>query len=58
MKDCKNCIWFDQCHEEEACEHYSPVDQEEEDKFFYPVYTTLVDNKEEKDSFYGESLPL
>lgn len=22
MRDCKNCIWFDQCGQEEPCEYY------------------------------------
>lgn len=31
IKNCKNCIWFDQCHEDEACDSYEPVSLEEQD---------------------------
>ena len=29
LKNCKNCIWFDQCHEDEACDNYEPASLEE-----------------------------
>ena len=28
-KRCKNCIWFDQCGIDVACEDYDPVSDEE-----------------------------
>ena len=31
MKKCKNCIWFDQCGQENACEDYTPVSEAEYD---------------------------
>ena len=30
-KKCENCIWFDQCHEDEACEYYDPASTEEQE---------------------------
>ncbi len=26
LHTCEGCIWFDQCAEEKACEHFSPAD--------------------------------
>lgn len=26
---CENCIWFDQCHENEICDNYTPASTEE-----------------------------
>jgi hypothetical protein len=31
MNKCKNCIWFDQCGQENACEDYTPVSEAEYD---------------------------
>lgn len=31
VNKCENCIWFDQCHEEEACDYYSPVSFDEQE---------------------------
>lgn len=30
-KKCENCIWFDQCHEDEACDSYEPASLEEQE---------------------------
>lgn len=29
-KDCRGCIWNDQCGGEKTCEYYDPWDKEEE----------------------------
>ena len=26
LHTCKECIWFDQCFDNEICEHFSPID--------------------------------
>lgn len=31
IKNCKNCIWFDQCYEDEACDSYEPMSIEEQE---------------------------
>lgn len=31
IKNCKNCIWFDQCHEDEVCDSYEPASLEEQE---------------------------
>ena len=31
-RKCKNCIWFDQCHEDEACDSYEPASLEEQEE--------------------------
>lgn len=28
---CENCIWFDQCHEDEVCDGYTPASFEEQE---------------------------
>ena len=38
IKDRKNCIWFDQCHEDEACESYDPVSFEEQEAMDIEAY--------------------
>ena len=30
-KKCENCIWFDKCHEGEACDNYEPSSLEEQE---------------------------
>ena len=30
-KKCESCIWYDKCHEEEACEYYEPTSTEEQE---------------------------
>lgn len=30
-KKCENCIWFDKCHEGEACDDYEPSSIEEQE---------------------------
>lgn len=29
MKKCENCFWFDQCDQEELCEDYCPLYDED-----------------------------
>lgn len=31
-RSCRNCIWFEQCHEDEACDCYDPVVLNEQDE--------------------------
>lgn len=31
IKNCKNCIWFDQCREDKACDSYEPASLEEQE---------------------------
>ena len=38
IKNCKNCIWFDQCHEDEACDSYEPASLEEQEAMDIEVY--------------------
>lgn len=28
---CKNCIWFEQCHEDEVCSDFEPLSLEEQE---------------------------
>lgn len=30
-RKCENCIWFDQCHEDEVCDSYEPTSLEEQE---------------------------
>ena len=30
-RQCENCIWFDQCHEDEACDCYEPASIDEQE---------------------------
>ena len=30
-KKCENCIWCDQCHEDEVCENYDPASIDEQE---------------------------
>lgn len=30
-RKCENCIWFNQCHEDEVCEDYFPASTEEQE---------------------------
>lgn len=32
VKKCIGCVWYDKCPEEEACEDYDPIDEEEMDE--------------------------
>lgn len=35
---CENCIWFDQCHENEACDNYEPASLEEQETIDTEAY--------------------
>ena len=37
-KNCKNCIWFDQCHEDEVCNSYEPASLEEQEAMEIEAY--------------------
>ena len=37
-KKCENCIWFDQCHEDEVCDSYEPVSLEEQEAMEIEAY--------------------
>lgn len=37
-KKCENCIWFDQCHEDEVCDDYTPASAEEEEAMEIKAY--------------------
>lgn len=37
-KKCENCIWFDQCHENEVCDSYEPASLEEQEAMDIEVY--------------------
>ena len=37
-KKCENCIWFDQCHEDEICDSYAPASLEEQEAMDIEVY--------------------
>lgn len=38
IKNCKNCIWFDQCHEDEVCDSYEPASLEEQEAMDIEAY--------------------
>lgn len=38
IKNCKNCIWFDQCHEDEVCDSYEPASLEEQEAMGIEAY--------------------
>lgn len=38
IKNCKNCIWFDQCHEDEVCDSYEPASLEEQETMDIETY--------------------
>lgn len=53
-KECKKCIWFDQCHESEVCEDYTPaLTEEEEDNVKAELYMEDLDERHE---LYREQL--
>ena len=37
-KKCENCIWFDQCHEDEVCDSYEPASLEEQEAMEFEAY--------------------
>lgn len=37
-RKCENCIWFDQCHEDEACDSYEPASFEEQEDMEIEAY--------------------
>lgn len=37
-KKCENCIWFDQCHEDEVCDSYEPASLEEQEAMDIEAY--------------------
>lgn len=37
-KKCENCIWFDQCHEDEVCDSYEPASLEEQEAMDIDAY--------------------
>lgn len=37
-RKCENCIWFDQCHEDEACDNYEPASLEEQEAIDIEAY--------------------
>ena len=37
-KKCENCIWFDQCHEDEVCDSYEPASFEEQEAMDIEAY--------------------
>lgn len=30
-RKCNDCYWSDQCHSDEKCEYFTPIDSEEDD---------------------------
>jgi hypothetical protein len=42
MKNCDNCIWGDQCHQETPCEWFSPLSEEGEDELAEDEYAIDV----------------
>lgn len=37
-RKCKNCIWFDQCHEDEVCDDFEPASLEEQEAMSIEEY--------------------
>lgn len=37
-RKCENCIWVDQCHEDEACDYYEPASLEEQESIDIESY--------------------
>ena len=37
-KKCENCIWFDQCHEDEVCDSYESASLEEQEAMDIEAY--------------------
>lgn len=46
-KKCENCIWFDQCHEDEACENYEPASIDEQEAMEIAEYAADLQMRHE-----------
>ena len=44
-KNWKNCIWFDQCHEDEVCEGYEPASLDEQEAIDIEAYQQDIDER-------------
>ena len=44
-KECKNCIWFDKCGQEDVCESYEPSSTEEEESANAAAYEDDLKNR-------------
>ena len=52
-KKCENCIWFDQCHEDETCDSYEPASLEEQEVIDIEAYEEDLRTRHE---FYMEQV--
>ena len=53
VKKCQNCIWYDQCGQDVACEDYDPVSPAEDEARVIQEY---YDDLRERDEYYKEQI--
>ena len=53
MKYCKNCIWFEQCAQDCACEDYDPISLEESEANEVGEFNADL---EERHTLYNEQI--
>ena len=53
MRECKNCIWFDQCGQNDICEDYDPCDMTETEQENIQTY---INDLDERHSLYMEQI--
>lgn len=46
-RKCEDCIWFDQCHEDEVCDCYDPSSNEEQETSLLNTYEADLNMRHE-----------